>query len=147
MLNMRSIHVNWREEEHLQCFSAYFPNVLCRRRGIASSSRTLKTYNNKEDEEQEEDSDAPPNDDSFHSNHYHSLRKNIYLCTSICREFNIDKNPSWIVNGFNVSKALSQFGLNSLLLHDKGDALSDMRLLPLDHIYALANDISSSVTK
>ncbi|KAI8874671.1 hypothetical protein K501DRAFT_160226, partial [Backusella circina FSU 941] len=87
------------------------------------------------------------NDDSFHSNDYHPLRKNIYLCTNLCREFNIDKNPSWLVNGFNISNALSQFGWNSLSLHDKGDALSDMRLLSLDHIYALANDISSSVTK
>ncbi|KAI8081810.1 uncharacterized protein B0P05DRAFT_447289, partial [Gilbertella persicaria] len=51
------------------------------------------------------------------------------------------------VNGFNISNALSQFGWSSLSLHDKGDALSDMRLLSLDHIYAFANDISSSVTK
>lgn len=109
----------------------------------STSNKRRKTYNKNEDEEQEKDLDAPPNDDSFHSNDYHPLRKNIYLCTNICREFNNDKNPSWTVNGFDVSKALSQFGLNSLLLHDKRDALSDMRLLSLDHIYALANDISS----
>ncbi|KAG1115542.1 hypothetical protein G6F42_013913 [Rhizopus arrhizus] len=44
MLNIRSIHVDWREEEHLQCFSAYFPNVLCRRRGVASSIKNASTY-------------------------------------------------------------------------------------------------------
>lgn len=42
---------------------------------------------------------------------------------------------------------MSQFGWNSLSLHDKGDAISDMRLLSLDHVYALDNDISSSITK
>ncbi|GAN09061.1 hypothetical protein MAM1_0241d08583 [Mucor ambiguus] len=41
---MWSIHVDWREDEQLQCFIACFSIFLCRRRSIVSPIKTAPIY-------------------------------------------------------------------------------------------------------